>query len=195
MARSRDEAKRNQILLTSKSLFASKGFFNTSIADIVRETGFPVGTIYTYFQHKEDIIQKIVEEGWEEFYTNLKSIRNSNIPPVKKLRAVIEEILPKLLQDVDLINILLTEAIQYTAIEDKIEKLTDTIDSILQAIPQSKSALTNISRGFIKTSIVVFFLGILHTAKISETKVLGITNQDIIDFTKSIISQFIGVGL
>lgn len=195
MARSRDEAKRNQILLTSKSLFAGKGFFNTSIADIVRETGFPVGTIYTYFQNKEDIIQKIVEEGWEEFYINLKSIQDSNIPPVKKLRAVIDKILPELLQDVDLINILLTEAIQYTAIEGKIEKLTDTIDSILQAIPESKSALTNIPRGFIKTSIVVFFLGILQTAKISKTKVMGITNQDLIDFTKSVISQSIGVEL
>ncbi len=195
MARSRNEAKRNQILLTSKSLFAGKGFFNTSIADIVRETGFPVGTIYTYFQNKEDIIQKIVEEGWEEFYINLKSIQDSDMPPVKKLKAVIDEILPELLQDVDLINILLTEAIQYTAIEGKIEKLTDTIDSILQAIPGSKSALTNIPRAFIKTSIVVFFLGVLQTAKISKTKVMGITNQDLIDFTKSVISQSIGVEL
>lgn len=195
MARSRDEAKRNQILLTSKSLFANRGFFNTSISDIVKETGFPVGTIYTYFQHKEDIIQVIVEEGWEEFYVNFKKIADSDLNPLDKLKTVVEKILPELLLDVDLINILLTEAIQYTSIENKIDKLTDIIFSIIRGIPESNQTILSMPKSFLRTSIIVFFLGILQAAKISETKAIGITQKDIVKFTKSVISQSMGVKL
>ena len=63
MARMKDETKRQSILESSKMLFSQKGFFNTSISNIVRETGFPVGTIYTYFKSKDEIVRSIVEEG------------------------------------------------------------------------------------------------------------------------------------
>ncbi|MCD6121697.1 MAG: TetR/AcrR family transcriptional regulator [Spirochaetales bacterium] len=195
MARSRDEAKRNTILLTSKRLFASRGFFNTSISDIVKETGFPVGTIYTYFQHKENIIQVIVEEGWKEFYINIKQIADSDLTSIDKLRTIVEKILPELLLDVDLINILLTEALQYTSIESKIDKLTDIIFSIIKGIPGSSQTILFMPKTFLRTSIIVFFLGILQTAKLSETKEMGITHKDIVKFTKSVISQSMGVKL
>jgi len=195
MARSRDEAKRNTILLTSKRLFASRGFFNTSISDIVKETGFPVGTIYTYFQHKENIIQVIVEEGWKEFYINIKQIADSDLTSIDKLRTIVEKILPELLLDVDLINILLTEALQYTSIESKIDKLTDIIFSIIKGIPGSSQTILSMPKTFLRTSIIVFFLGILQTAKLSETKEMGITHKDIVKFTKSVISQSMGVKL
>ena len=195
MARSRDEAKRNTILLTSKRLFASRGFFNTSISDIVKETGFPVGTIYTYFQHKENIIQIIVEEGWEEFYINIKQIADSDLTSIDKLRIIVEKILPELLLDVDLINILLTEALQYTSIESKIDKLTDIIFSIIKGILGSSQTILFMPKTFLRTSIIVFFLGILQTAKLSKTKEMGITHKDIVKFTKSVISQSMGVKL
>ncbi len=71
MSRTRDENKRIAILQASKMLFAQKGFFNTSIADIVRETGMTVGVIYTYFTSKDAIVRSIVEEGWAELYARL----------------------------------------------------------------------------------------------------------------------------
>ncbi|MCK4541287.1 MAG: helix-turn-helix transcriptional regulator [Spirochaetales bacterium] len=63
MARMRDESKRTAILEVSKALFSKQGFSNTSISDIIRGTGFPVGTIYTYFKNKEEIVTVIAKAG------------------------------------------------------------------------------------------------------------------------------------
>ena len=73
MAREKDENKRIAVLQSSKLLFSSKGFVNTSIADIVRETGMSVGTIYTYFKSKDEIVRAIVEEGWSSLYSRIET--------------------------------------------------------------------------------------------------------------------------
>ncbi len=50
-ARSKHEA----ILRAARILFAKKGYEDTTIADIAREAGVAVGTVYLYFRNKRDI--------------------------------------------------------------------------------------------------------------------------------------------
>lgn len=184
MARLKDEQKRKAILETSKMLFSQKGFFNASISDIVQETGFPVGTIYTYFKNKEEIIQMIVEEGWTEFRDALEAALRSRSRPEERLGVVIDEFLPSLLEDLDFISILLSEAIQYTRIEQKIEELTTIIASL---IPDSESL--HLSRRELETALIVYFLGILHAARISRNAAVGLTVKDLTEFVRNTVSQ------
>ena len=123
MARMRDEAKRAVILGTAKMLFSQKGFFGTSVSDIVRESGLPVGTIYTYFKSKEEIVRQIVDEGWADLYGRLQAALGEKATPEEAFRALLDRFVPEILGDLDLINILLSEAIDYTRIEEKLEKL------------------------------------------------------------------------
>ncbi|HUZ18330.1 MAG TPA: TetR/AcrR family transcriptional regulator [Spirochaetia bacterium] len=76
----KDESKRAAILECCKKLFSQRGFYNTSISDIVKETGLPVGTIYTYFTSKEAIVQDIVEEGWTDFFGRVQQAVTSALP-------------------------------------------------------------------------------------------------------------------
>jgi len=46
----------------------------------VKETGLPVGTIYTYFTSKEAIVQDIVEEGWTDFFGRVQQAVTSALP-------------------------------------------------------------------------------------------------------------------
>ncbi len=191
----RDETKRQSILESSKMLFSQKGFFNTSVSDIVRETGFPVGTIYTYFKSKEQIMRTIVEEGWQEWYQRLEQACSIEVSPEEKIRILIDEFIPELFKDLDLINILLSEAIDYTRIEAKLEKLTDLVFSLVKPIARSKQKLQDLSRGSLQTALIIFFLGIMDAARLARSSSIGLKESQITGFMKMLIDNVFGITL
>lgn len=52
--------KRKDIALTCKELFVEKGIKNLTISQIAVQAGVGKGTLYDYFQNKEDIVFEIV---------------------------------------------------------------------------------------------------------------------------------------
>jgi len=49
------QTKREAILRVARTLFTKKGYEATTIADIAKEAGVAVGTVYLYFRNKRDI--------------------------------------------------------------------------------------------------------------------------------------------
>jgi AcrR family transcriptional regulator len=192
MARNRDVNKRAAILQASKMLFARKGFFGTSISDIVRETGMTVGTIYTYFKSKEEIVRVIVEEGWQELYGRIEKDLAEARTPRERVRIMIERIIPGILADVDFINILLSEAVTYTRLEDKVEQLTDLVHSLVRSLVGRRRRAA-LSRDTLRTALVVVFLGVMSTAKIARSSSLGFSDRDVIAFVKALARESLGV--
>jgi AcrR family transcriptional regulator len=182
MAREKDENKRIAVLQSSKLLFSSKGFVNTSIADIVRETGMSVGTIYTYFKSKDEIVRAIVEEGWSSLYSRIEAAMAGAESTQARLKLLVEVFLPELLQDLPLINILLSEAIDYTRLEEKVEKVTDLVFSLLKSERPEAQGWPGVSRQMLRTGLIVVFLGVLNAVKIVRRSSLGIRTEDIIGF-------------
>ncbi|TFG64758.1 MAG: TetR/AcrR family transcriptional regulator [Spirochaetales bacterium] len=195
MARSKSEDKRLLILHSSKSLFSQKGFFNTSISDIVRETGLPVGTIYNYFKNKEEIVRVIVEEGWTDLVGRLEAAFETCTGPSEKLRIVMDQFLPELFKDLDLISIFLAEAVEFTRIEEKIDKLTNLIFSVLKNLSSGSNAMSNYTRKDMKTALVVYFLGILNAVRLSTKSSINLSVDDIMHFVKLAISESLGVAV
>ena len=58
---SRQGTPREQVLNTAVRLFTQRGYFNTSIPDIVQESGVSTGSIYHYFEDKEGIAKALFE--------------------------------------------------------------------------------------------------------------------------------------
>lgn len=195
LARIKDELKREKILKTSKILFSQKGYSNTSVSDIVQAANMPVGTIYTYFSKKEEIICTIVEEGWNDIFARLEKLSHSGVSGKEKLRLIIDDFIPELLKDLNFINILLTEAIELTRVEEKIEAVTDMVFSIIREIPGTDQTTVSLSRRMLQTSIVVVFLGFLSAANLAKTGKTGIYTPDIIAFLKYLVSQSLGITL
>jgi AcrR family transcriptional regulator len=50
-----DTAKYEAIVEAACTLFAEKGYEDTTIADIARSAGIAVGTVYLYFHNKHEI--------------------------------------------------------------------------------------------------------------------------------------------
>ena len=195
MARMKDETKRLSILESSKMLFSHRGFFNTSISDIVRETGFPVGTIYTYFKSKDEIIKSIVEESWQQWYEQLDQALASEESPEAKIRLFFDRFIPELFEDLDFINILFSEAIQYTRIEEKLEKLTDLAFSLIKPLTPNSRMLQDLSRGSLQAALIIFLLGILDAARLARSSSIGLKESHIIGFMKMLLENILGVTL
>ena len=53
--------KKEQILDAALAVFSRKGFGEATIPDVAHEAGVAVGTIYTYYQSKRDLLVSIIE--------------------------------------------------------------------------------------------------------------------------------------
>lgn len=56
-----DPAKREQILAGARRVFSRMGYDAASMNDITREAGVSKGTIYVYFDDKEDLFEALIE--------------------------------------------------------------------------------------------------------------------------------------
>ncbi len=55
------EERRNQLIDTALSLFAQRGFGNTSMKDLAEAAGVAQGLVYHYFRSKEDLLLAAIE--------------------------------------------------------------------------------------------------------------------------------------
>ncbi len=195
MARMRDEGKRAAILQSSKKLFSERGFFNTSVSDIVKDSGLPVGTIYTYFKNKEEIVQVIVDEGWSEFYERLEKSCSEQGSMQRRMAVLLDVFVPELLRDLDLINILLTEAAAFTRIDEKLEKINDLVGSILAPISASSPSMSQLSRRDMKSILSVFFLGMLSSVRLSRISSSGLDPNEIQTAVRKVVRNSLGIAL
>ncbi|MFB9949355.1 TetR/AcrR family transcriptional regulator [Rhizobium puerariae] len=69
-----DPVKREQIIDGAKRVFMKLGFHAASMNDITREAGVSKGTIYVYFQNKEDLFGAIVAQERERITLRMRDI-------------------------------------------------------------------------------------------------------------------------
>jgi AcrR family transcriptional regulator len=80
-------ARKGQILAAARSLLFKKGIQATSINQIARTAELGVGTIYFYYQSKEEIFYSLQEEGLDILFHDIDAIDRSETTPEEKLRA------------------------------------------------------------------------------------------------------------
>lgn len=66
-----NKARRKGILQAALKLFIEKGYFNTSLRDIINLSSVGTGTFYNYFIDKEDVLQSLLEDFAEEIISGI----------------------------------------------------------------------------------------------------------------------------
>ena len=99
------ENKRKDLLNAAFDLFISKGFHNTSIADIVGKAGIAKGTFYLYFKDKTDIRNRLISSKATQLFQNacLKLNQTSLTRLDEQFIFLTDEILRALKQDTSLL--------------------------------------------------------------------------------------------
>ncbi|HDZ24089.1 MAG TPA: TetR/AcrR family transcriptional regulator [Desulfobacteraceae bacterium] len=78
--------KHERIIEAATRVFARKGFFQAKVSDIAREAGVADGTIYLYFDNKDDILISLFEEQMKAVLDNMIRKLSRETDPVKKLQ-------------------------------------------------------------------------------------------------------------
>src|SRR5260370_782324 len=91
------ETTRQAILRAALALFADKGFYTTTTKAISRKAKIAEGTLFNYFQTKEDLALYFFEQelsGVSDWYERDKRVQNAALP--EKLFAIIDRFLERL---------------------------------------------------------------------------------------------------
>jgi AcrR family transcriptional regulator len=84
------EAKRMQILESAIGVFAEKGFHSAKMQDIADELTIAKGTIYEYFQTKEDLFLAVYDYWMDEYEQSMNRAIDDHFDPVSKADALID---------------------------------------------------------------------------------------------------------
>jgi TetR/AcrR family transcriptional regulator, repressor for uid operon len=77
--------RREEILQAAETCFSRQGFHQTTIQDVIRESGLSAGCIYGHFTSKEELIQAIGESRHARDSVLLAA---KNADPLQSLRAI-----------------------------------------------------------------------------------------------------------
>src|SRR5438552_7092512 len=95
----RPQAKRERILRGAIDVFAQSGYFNAKVSEIARAAGVADGTIYLYFDGKEDLLVSIFREYTRNYLQSLeRDLANVNRPE-ERMRITIRHHLQALGRD------------------------------------------------------------------------------------------------
>ena len=79
------EAKRNDIACSCKEILLQHGINNLTISQIAKTAGVGKGTIYEYFENKEDIVFEIITVFIAEYEQILQELVSQNISTKEKV--------------------------------------------------------------------------------------------------------------
>lgn len=75
-----DPAKRDQILDGALGIFLEKGFDAASMNDICRAAGVSKGTLYVYFDGKEDLFETLIEKERDRLFFGVERLLEGDKP-------------------------------------------------------------------------------------------------------------------
>ncbi|MEL7603606.1 MAG: TetR/AcrR family transcriptional regulator [Bacillota bacterium] len=83
------EDKKTALYQAARELFASKGFKDTSVADITGKAGYSVGTFYNYYASKDRLFTEIMERETGEMMRGVLKTLDLNDDPVRLIKRLL----------------------------------------------------------------------------------------------------------
>lgn len=82
--------KQERILLAAAKVISKKGYHNTQMDDIAAEAGVAKGTLYLYFESKQDLFAKFIDNIFLQTFVSLQHINSIHTNSIEKIRMYIK---------------------------------------------------------------------------------------------------------
>ena len=86
------EERRREILESAAVCFAEKGYYETTMDDVVRAVGLSKGALYWYFENKRDLFRTMVELWLDEMVVGMSEVLSREGSASDKLRMILSAI-------------------------------------------------------------------------------------------------------
>jgi TetR/AcrR family fatty acid metabolism transcriptional regulator len=140
MGKKKNSEKYYRIIQAATKIFARKGFYQSKISEIAREAQVADGTIYIYFENKDDILISLFEEQMRVVLDNMVRQISREDDPAKKLEKFALTHLELIEQNQNMAEIIQVEVRQSSKFmkEYKNEKFAEYLDLIRDIIRQGQ---------------------------------------------------------
>jgi len=82
-------SRRDELLAIAATLFAERGFKNTTVRDIADAAGILSGSLYHHFDSKEAMVDELLDTFQTELWKEYDAITESELSPRAKLEAIV----------------------------------------------------------------------------------------------------------
>ena len=150
MSKRKDNEKYHRIIEAATKVFAKNGFYQSKIAQIAKEAGVADGTIYIYFENKDDILISLFEEQMKAVLDNMAKQVAKIDDPAEKLEKFASTHLGLIEMNKDMAEIIQVELRQSGKFmkEYKNERFMEYLDIIGDIIVDGQK------RGFFKKDVI-----------------------------------------
>jgi len=119
------QLRRIEILSQAEKIFAAKGFHNSTMAEIASASGFATGTLYQFFEGKENLYDIMVSEKLDRMYREIWESVSRQERIIDKIEKLIESHFHFVENNVDFCDLLirgegLTLSDRGTVLRDKL---------------------------------------------------------------------------
>ena len=176
----KSQDKRTVILDAALRTFVKRGYSETTVAEIASEAEVAEGTLYNYFQNKEDLLLALCDEKWGDIIDEIKSKISRLDDPNDKLKAVFSLVVRMFKKNRHLAELFMVDVKQssifltnYTI--NRIVQFLDLIEEILEEGKKKGIYRKDLDTRVAKMVIFGAAQGILLSWVLSESK--AVRNQ------------------
>ena len=102
----RQQKKRRRIIETASRVFAERDYHAVTMDEVAQRSGVGKGTLYRYFDSKEDLFIALMDEGLALLADRLEEEQKAEVPPAETLSRMIHAIVRSFCQHLPFFRIL-----------------------------------------------------------------------------------------
>jgi TetR/AcrR family transcriptional regulator len=85
------DISRAQLLDAAEEVFGRKGFHEATLKEVAELAEFAVGSVYSFFENKDDLFRQIFVRRGEEFMPEMRAIlADTSVDPLTQLHALVD---------------------------------------------------------------------------------------------------------
>jgi TetR/AcrR family transcriptional regulator, fatty acid metabolism regulator protein len=126
--------KRRQILDGAIRVFARKGFHGARVGDVAEEAGVSHGLVYHYFASKDELLEAVFRETWNEVLEAITAVEQSGEPARDQLRQVTKILLRGWQNEPDRTAVIMREIARSPELQRLIADLTKPREAVERII-------------------------------------------------------------
>ena len=129
-----DDNKRRQILATAAEMFAQQQYHKVRLDDVAAAAGVGKGTLYVYFQSKEDLYFTIIYESLVRLMTRLRSeLAADHSGAVHRLRTIVDALVDHAYQHPQFFELVKTIGVPTGKWEMHREEMFNVVEQTIRA--------------------------------------------------------------
>lgn len=180
------ELKRKDILSSAREVFSKKSFHEANIEEIADLASISKGTLYIYFDSKEDIFISMIIDEFNRWQKILLEVARKKLPPHEKLKEFIRRELKFHLKNAEFYSIYISHRGSIKDIDEVIEKHKE---EFIKQREQLLNIYVEIMTGFIENNFIqaqdpvdlsMILIGMIHGIIFKKMEGKEIDDEEII---------------